>query len=176
MSKRGYVKGSSPHKSCNFRANQVSNLRETRKCWELLKWYTSPFKKSKPSLLDSSEVLMFLFLSATVNARLHQPSNCQHVTRTRLKGQTTQSSIRSTRQHQITNNGSNDEPQKRPSRLGMARCPTQDIHEMVTPIGLVWRRINTQLDKGEKPIIQDLKTDLCDGVRLLYLLVPSCGD
>jgi hypothetical protein len=37
-------------------------------------------------------------------------------------------------------------------------------------------RINTQLEKGEKPIIKDLKTDLCDGVRLLYLLVrhPYC--
>lgn len=33
-------------------------------------------------------------------------------------------------------------------------------------------RINTQLDKGGKPVIKDLKTDLCDGVRLLYLLVP----
>ena len=32
-------------------------------------------------------------------------------------------------------------------------------------------RINTQLEKGEKPVIKDLKTDLCDGVRLLYLLV-----
>jgi len=32
-------------------------------------------------------------------------------------------------------------------------------------------RINTQLDKGGKPVIKDLKTDLCDGVRLLYLLV-----
>ena len=32
-------------------------------------------------------------------------------------------------------------------------------------------RINTQLEKGEKPSIKDLKTDLCDGVRLLYLLV-----
>jgi hypothetical protein len=32
-------------------------------------------------------------------------------------------------------------------------------------------RINSQLDKGEKPTIKDLKTDLCDGVRLLYLLV-----
>jgi hypothetical protein len=34
-------------------------------------------------------------------------------------------------------------------------------------------RINTQLDKGEKPLIRDLKTDLCDGVKLLYLLVLS---
>jgi hypothetical protein len=32
-------------------------------------------------------------------------------------------------------------------------------------------RINSQLEKGEKPTIKDLKTDLCDGVRLLYLLV-----
>jgi hypothetical protein len=31
--------------------------------------------------------------------------------------------------------------------------------------------MNTQLDKGDKPLIKDLKTDLCDGVRLLYLLV-----
>jgi len=32
-------------------------------------------------------------------------------------------------------------------------------------------RINSQLDKGQKPTIKDLKRDLCDGVRLLYLLV-----
>ena len=34
-------------------------------------------------------------------------------------------------------------------------------------------RINSQLDKGGKPLIKDLKTDLSDGVRLLYLLVSS---
>lgn len=32
-------------------------------------------------------------------------------------------------------------------------------------------RMNAQLDKGGKPTINNLKTDLCDGVRLLYLLV-----
>jgi len=31
--------------------------------------------------------------------------------------------------------------------------------------------MNAQLDKGGKPTINNLKTDLCDGVRLLYLLV-----
>ena len=37
-------------------------------------------------------------------------------------------------------------------------------------------RINSQLEKGEKPTIKDLKTDLCDGVRLLYLLVYPLKD
>jgi hypothetical protein len=37
-------------------------------------------------------------------------------------------------------------------------------------------RINSQLEKGEKPTIKDLKRDLCDGVRLLYLLVYPFKD
>ena len=58
----------------------------------------------------------------------------------------------------------------------MARCPTQNIHKMVSPHAvesplLIQNRMNTQLEKGQKPVIKDLKTDLCDGVRLLYLLV-----
>lgn len=32
-------------------------------------------------------------------------------------------------------------------------------------------RMNAQLEKGGKPTINNLQTDLCDGVRLLYLLV-----
>jgi hypothetical protein len=37
--------------------------------------------------------------------------------------------------------------------------------------------MNAQLDKGGKPTINNLKTDLCDGVRLLYLLVnPPLAD
>ena len=31
--------------------------------------------------------------------------------------------------------------------------------------------MNAQLEKGGKPTVNNLKTDLCDGVRLLYLLV-----
>ena len=41
----------------------------------------------------------------------------------------------------------------------------------VGTIVLTGARINTQLEKGGKPGIKDLKTDFCDGVRLLYLLV-----
>ena len=62
----------------------------------------------------------------------------------------------------------------------MARRPEKNIHKMVCIVdfrlsGVMANhvtRINTQLDKGGKPVIKDLKTDLCDGVRLLYLLVP----
>jgi hypothetical protein len=76
----------------------------------------------------------------------------------------------------------NDEQEECSSRLWMARRSTQNIHKMVSPITfwtivLTGARINTQLEKGGKPGIKDLKTDLCDGVRLLYLLVfPSSGE
>jgi len=57
----------------------------------------------------------------------------------------------------------------------MARRPTENIHKMVqSPAITVFVdnfRMNSQLERGGKPGIKDLKTDLCDGVRLLYLLV-----